>query len=77
MIYQLVMCFAVGVFFALAALGMEFGAPLWFYFVAVPVSPVLSFGFTMLTIYIGSELEDRARAKRRAAAAARRQNAGQ
>lgn len=72
MIYQIVICFAPIVFVALSALGIQFDAPWWFFFAAVPVSPVLSFGFVMLVASVGIGFEDRARAKRRAAAAARR-----
>ncbi|MCS3768351.1 ABC-type polysaccharide/polyol phosphate export permease [Aeromonas hydrophila] len=72
MMYQMVMGFAVIVFALLAALGIQFGAPWWFFFAAVPASPVLSFGVVLLTAYIGTSFEDRGRAKRRAAAAERR-----
>ncbi|MFQ2741218.1 hypothetical protein ACK3Y8_21625 [Aeromonas caviae] len=72
MIYQMTMGFAVIVFILLVSLGAKFGAPLWFYFASIPASPVLSFGLLGLIGHIAMGLEERARAKRRAAAAARR-----
>lgn len=72
MILQVIMSLAVGLFLMLAAVGIQFGAPWWFFFAAVPSSPVLAFGVFVLTLYVQDVLEMRARAKRRAAAAARR-----
>lgn len=72
MIYQMVMGFAVIVFMLLVAFGIQFGAPLWFFFASVPASPVLSFGFLLLIFHITTTFEDRARLKRRAAASERR-----
>ncbi|MGN5163437.1 hypothetical protein [Aeromonas dhakensis] len=71
MIYQMTMGFAVIVFILLVSLGAEFGAPLWFFFASVPVSPALSFGLLSLIGHVCMSLEERARAKRRSAAAAR------
>lgn len=72
MIFQLMKFLAVFVFLMLTALGIHFDAPLWFFFAAIPVSPVLAFGVFALTAYTDEALQNRARAKRRAAAAARR-----
>lgn len=72
MMFQVIMSLAVGLFLILAALGFHFGAPWWFFFAAVPSSPVLAFGVFVLTVYFQDVLQERARAKRRAAAAARR-----
>ncbi|WP_017411309.1 hypothetical protein [Aeromonas hydrophila] len=72
MILQVVMSLAVGLFLMMAVVGIQFGAPWWFFFAAFPLSPVLAFGVFVLTLYLQDVLEMRARAKRRAAAAARR-----
>ncbi|HDX8441981.1 hypothetical protein [Aeromonas hydrophila] len=72
MMFQVITSLAVFLFFMLAAVGIQFGAPWWFFFAAVPSSPVLAFGVFVLTLYAQDVLDMRARAKRRAAAAARR-----
>lgn len=61
--------------FAAPELGFSFTLG---YFMAVSVlAPVLGFGLMLGAGCLGVRLDERARAKRRAAAAARRQNAGQ
>jgi len=72
MIYQMVMGFAVIVYLMLAGLGIEFGAPIWFFFAAFPAAPALSFALIFSAMWLGIASDDRARAKRRSAAAARR-----
>lgn len=72
MIYQMVMGFAVIVYVMLAGFGIEFGAPFWFFFAAIPAAPALSFTLIFFSMWLGIASDDRARARRRAAAAARR-----
>lgn len=72
MMFQLHMFCSLGVFLVLSAVGIQFGAPLWFFIASVAFSLVLGFGLLLLTLYAQDVLEIRARAKRRAAAAARR-----
>lgn len=72
MIFQLHMFCSLGVFLVLSAVGIQFGAPLWFFIASVALSLVLGCGLLLLTLYVDDVFEERARAKRRAAAAVRR-----
>lgn len=72
MIFQLVMGFSFIVFLMISGLGLYFHAPIWFFPLSMALSPLLTLLLVLLAVYLGTFLDDRARSKRRAAAAARR-----